>query len=265
MKIKPMSVLLVVLLCVLPLTGAFSQEKPEGQLFAIHEDVVNPSRVADYEKAAKNLAALFEQHNINGMQYSAANSNDFVYIYISPVENYAGLDKMDAAFGELQQKMGEDAFNKAMNMFSDNYDRHRDYMVRLHPELSYKPEYGNNMADGMNFRHWNFYHVYPGKEAEIENIAMEWIDLLESKGIQQGYRLYTGGMGTDMPLVIVAHSALNATDFYTNEEKNMAALGEAGKKLMAKTMSITWKFESKDGMMRPDLSFIKPQVAQAEN
>ncbi|MGK7371716.1 MAG: hypothetical protein ACNS64_16000, partial [Candidatus Halalkalibacterium sp. M3_1C_030] len=94
-------------------------------------------------------------------------------------------------------------------------------------------------------------------------IAKEWIDLNKSKDIKQGYRLYMGDMGTDMPLVIVAHSAKSASDFYSNREKNMMMLGEAGKKLMGKTMSIAWKFESREGAMRPDLSYMRPQVARA--
>lgn len=250
----------------LPLLTVQAQDQSVAtQLFTIHEDVVIPSRVVEYEKAAKNLSDLMKQHNIAGMQYSAANSDDFIYIYISPVASYAGLDDISGGFAELQEKIGKEAFDKNMNKFSGNYHSHRDYMIRLHPELSYKPEYGNSLNDGMNFRHWDFYHVYPGKEDQISEIAKEWIDLNKSMDIRQGYRLYMGDMGTDMPLVIVAYSARSASDFYSNYEKNMMKLGEAGKKLMEKTMAITWKMERREGSMRPDLSYINQQVATASD
>lgn len=266
MKNKLASLIIATLVSLLPVLTAIAQEQTAAkQLFTIHEDVVIPARVVEYEKAAKNLAGMMEQHNMSSMQYTAASSDNFIYIYISPVTNYAGLDNISAGFAELQDKMGKEAFDNTMNQFNGNYHSHRDYMIRLHPELSYKPEYGNNLADGMNFRHWDFYHVYPGKEAEIAEIAQEWIALNNSMDIKQGYRLYMGDMGTDMPLVIVAHSAKSASDFYSNREKNMMKLGEAGKKLMDKTMSIAWKFESREGTMRPDLSYIKPQVATADN
>lgn len=266
MKIKPIHALFAVLMCIVPILNATAQEQEsKTQLFTIHEDVVIPSKVAEYEKVAKNFAEFVAEQNITSMQYTAANSDDFVYIYISPLENMADLDKMYAGFQELEEKAGKERFDNVMKGFEGKYHSHRDYLIRMHPELSYKPEYGNNLADGMNYRRWDFYHVYPGKEAEIENIAKEWMALNESNNIEQGYRVYMGDMGTDMPLVIVAHSALNATDFYTNYEKNMAKMGDKAKKLMEKTMGITWKFETKDGMMRPDLSYIKPQVAQAEN
>ena len=261
---KPLSLIMVILVSLLPLLTVTAQaQTPAPQLFTIHEDVVIPSRVVEYEKAAKNLADLMEQHNMTSMQYSAASGDDFTYIYISTVINYSGLDNMGAGFAELQEKMGKKAFEEAMEKFNGNYHSHRDYMIRLHPELSYNPEYGNNLNDGMNFRHWDFYHVYPGKEAEVAEIAKEWIELNKSMDIKQGYRLYMGDMGTDMPLVIVSHSAKSASDFYSNNEKNMMKLGEAGQKLMTKTMGITWKFERREGAMRPDLSYMKPQVATA--
>lgn len=264
MKTKYTSITIVLLVSLLPVLTAIAQDQSVAtQLFTIHEDAVIPSRVVEYEKAAKNLAVMMERHNMASMQYSAASSDDFTYIFISPVTNYAGLDNMGAGFAELQEKMGKEAFDKTMSQFNGNYHSHKDYMIRLHPELSYNPEYGNNLNDGMNFRHWDFYHVYPGKEAVAAEIAKEWIALNASKDIKQGYRLYMGDMGTDMPLVIVAHSAKSASDFYSNREKNMMALGEAGKKLMDKTMSITWKFESREGAMRPDLSYMRPQVARA--
>lgn len=266
MNCKPISLITAMMVSLLPLLAVHAQDQTAAtQLFTIHEDVVIPSRVVEYEKAAKNLADLMKQHTIAGMQYSAASGDDFTYIYISPVTNYAGLDAINAGFAELQDKIGKEAFDRNMNMFSGNYHSHRDYMVRLHPELSYKPEYGNQMNVGMDFRHWDFYHVYPGKEAQVAEIAKEWIELNKSMDIQQGYRLYMGDMGTDMPLVIVAHSAKNASDFYSNYEKNMKKMGDAGKKLMEKTMAITWKIERREGSMRPDLSYITQPVATASD
>lgn len=266
MNSKPISLITVMMVSLLPLLAVQAQNQSAAtQLFTIHEDVVIPSRVVEYEKAAKNLASLMEQHNMATMQYSAANSDDFTYIYISPVTNYAGLDNLGAGFAELEEKMGTKAFEEAMGKFSGNYHSHRDYLIRMHSELSYKPEYGNNMNDGMNFRHWDFYHVYPGKQDQIAEIAKEWVELNKSMDIQQGYRLYTGDMGTDMPLVIVSYSAKSASDFYSNYEKNMAKLGDAGKKLMEKTMAITWKMERREGSMRPDLSYMTQQVATASD
>lgn len=266
MKTKLMSVLLLVLVCTLPILTTVAQDQEStGQLFAIHEDVVIPSKVADYEKAAKNFAALLAEHNMSSMQYNAASSDDNIYLYISPIENYADLDKMNAGFAELEEKAGKEAFGNVMKQFAGKYHSHRDYIVRMHTDLSYKPEYGNNMADGMNFRHWDFLHIYPGKEAEMEALAREWKALYEHKNISQGYRIYTGALGTDMPLFVVVWSARNATEYYTYSGENMKMLGEEAQELLDRTMAITWKFEHKNGAMRPDLSYIKPQVAQAEN
>ncbi|MDR8393705.1 hypothetical protein NC796_21305 [Aliifodinibius sp. S!AR15-10] len=263
---KTANLALSVLLCLFTIVSATvqAQEKPMGQLYAIHEDVVYPSKVQHYEETAKNLANLFREHQIGSMSYTTANTMDFTYIYITPLKSLADVEKMDMAFAELQDKIGDEAFEEAMGAFSDCYDSHRNYMVRMRSDLSYKPEYGNNPNDGMNYRSWEFYHVYPGKEAQMEEMAMKWKNLYTKHNIAEGYRIYLGDMGTEMPLLIVVQSAKNAVDHATKSEKIMKTLGEEGESLWYETMAMVRKIEQKTGMIRPDLSYTSGQLVTVE-
>lgn len=257
MKLWLFALPLVALLCFIPASPVIAQEEmPQGQLMTIHEDVVIPSKVDKYEKAAKNLASVLAKHNITSLSYTAANSEDFVYIYITPVENLAGVEKLGAGFEELQKKMGKEAFQSTMSQFDNCYDTHRNYMVRMRPDLSYNPEYGSQISDGMNFRHWDFYYIHPGMEEEATEIAKDWKALYETNKITEGYRLYFGGLGTEIPVIVVAQSAKNAVEFYTRSEAEMKAFGEAGQTLLKKTWSVVRKFEQKDGSIRPELSYL---------
>ncbi|MCG8607732.1 hypothetical protein MJD09_22455, partial [bacterium] len=107
--------------------------------------------------------------------------------------------------------------------------------LRHFPDLSYKPEYGREIADGMLFRHWGFYYVHPGKEMEAMEIAKEWKALYESNNIEAGYRIYMGDMGTAMPLILVANSANSAEEYYTRAARTVEKLGADGEALLKKT------------------------------
>ncbi len=237
-----------------------SQENQMGQLFAIHEDVVIPAKVHKYEKAAKGLASALEEHQIKTMFYNTANTSDFTYIYVTPVNRLADIDVMDAAFGELMEKMGEKAFEKTMDQFTDCYDSHRNYMIRLRSDLSYNPEYGYNPEDGMNYRKWEFFHAYPGKEGQMRTVLEKWKALYTKHSIQGGYRIYQGEMGTDMPLIVVVESAKDAVDFATKRQQVIDKLGQEGEDLWNETIALTRKLEFKTGMMRPDLSYTSGRV-----
>lgn len=233
---------------------------PKGQLFTIHEDAVIPSMVERYERAVKNLGELIAKNNIGSITYTAASHDNFVYTYITPVENMAGVDKVGAGWIELEQKAGKDNFSAAMKQFDGCYPSHKNYLVRSRPELSYNGEYGAAIADGMLFRHYDFYFIHPGMEDEADNIAKEWVALSKKVGMPEGYRLYSGSYGTDGPVFVVSYSAKSAAEFYAGQEAWMKKAGDEAKALWAKTWKVVRRFESVNGRIRPDLSVLPKEM-----
>lgn len=231
-------------------------DAPKGQLFTVHEDIVIPSMMGKYEKAAKNLAEMVTKQNVTSLSYTAANMQNFVYFYFAPVENMDGVDKMGAGWSDLEKKAGKQNLDAAMKQFDGCYLSHKNYMVRMRPEFSYKPEYGANNADGMLFRHWDFYYIHPGMENEADDIAKEWVALNKKIDLPEGYRLYSGAYGSDTPVFIVTQSAKNAAEFYAKQDAWLKKAGDEGKALWMKTWNVVRKYESVDGRIRPDLSVL---------
>ena len=147
-----------------------------------------------------------------------------------------------------------------MSGFDGTYVTHKDYVLNLSSELSYKS--GEIVEEGVYFRNFNYYFVSPDKWKEAKAIAKEWNELYTSKNIPQGYRIYTGGLGTE-PLIMVVKWAKSASEFYAQEAKTEEMLGDV-KDLTDRTMAITRKFESYDGKIRPDLSY-QPEAVMADN
>jgi len=254
MQFKLFLVILAVCCCLAAGPVVAQDDAPKGQLLSVHEDPVIPSMLGQYEKAAKSLADMITKSGVGSVSYTAASMDNFVYIYFSPVENMAAIDKMGANWGELEKKVGKQAFEGVMKQFDGCYTSHKNYLVRLRPELSYNPDYGSAIADGLLFRQWDFYYIQPGMEDEADNIAKEWVALNKKVALPEGYRLYSGAYGSDTPVFIVVQSAKNSMDFHTRQEAWLKKAGDDGKALWAKTWKVVRKFDTTTGMIRPDLS-----------
>ena len=263
MREKILIVVVVGLLVNLFALNVYAQEEEsQSQLFVIHEDVVKPSMVGKFEEARKGLLAKLKEHNMTSMSYRVAVTDDFHYMMISEIENMAALDKNP--WQELREKMGDEE-SRAMAKWNDEtYDMHHSYLVRLQHNLSYTPENAGENSEEMNFRHWSFYYINPDKAEEAKEIAKEWHTLFASKKIPTGYRIYTGGMGTEVPLYVVVQWAKNAAEFQAQDAKTNELLGEEGKELSQRTFAITRKFETKTGWMRPDLSYMPSEEMTAK-
>jgi hypothetical protein len=238
------------------------EEEPKSQLFFIHEDVVKPSMVAKYEEAAKGVVAKLKENNMTSLSHIAAMSDDFHYSYIHQIENMAALDSNP--WKELEKKMGKEAMKAMWDEYEGTYYKHHSFLARLRPNFSYTPATNGTASEEMNFRHWDFYYVNSGKNAEAKEISKEWVALYQSKNIPTGYRIYTGGIGTETPLYIVVQWAKDAATFYAQAAKNNELLGDEGKALSEKTMAITRKFKHKDGWIRPDLSYMPEEEMTAK-
>ena len=82
-------------LLLLILTGAIgiAQEASSSQAFWIHEDVVKPSKAADYEAICKELTDNLRKHNIQEFSSIVTNTEDDRYLWVSPIANMADIDK----------------------------------------------------------------------------------------------------------------------------------------------------------------------------
>ena len=242
-------------LFLLSFTQLPAQEKlPDQDMYMFHEDVIYPYMQEKYEKASKDFVEMLKEANVEG-SYRSIQLEYFTYNYIIPVKDYDGLSKYMSASKEMTAKIGEEKMNKVMSGFDGCYASHKNFLITLRNDLSYKPKYGLNPDERLNFRHVDYLNIIPGKEDEMEQLLKEEKALYESKNIEEGYRVYFGGIGTDMPLVVLVQPAKGRTDWSMLSDRQDEQLGDEGTKLLNKFMAITQKFEHKNGEMRPDLYY----------
>jgi len=85
--------------------GNSQAQGPSGnQAYSIHEDVVLPSKVGEYEKTLKEFMDNIKKYNIPDAKWITTQTNDFRYLFVQPIPNMAELDNNN--LGRLTRKDG---------------------------------------------------------------------------------------------------------------------------------------------------------------
>jgi hypothetical protein len=237
----------------LPLGVLYSQmDKP--QPYWVHEDVVKPSMVAQYEAAGKELISKLKEYNIQDAKWIATALTDNRYLFVSEIENMASLDKH--MFATLADKMGADALSALFAKMDKCYDVEHDYLIYLDKDLSYMPEGLTQTPEGQDYRKFYYLYVTPANRAAVKEKMKAVKNLFASKGSKEYFRIYHSGFGTRGEFYMAAVAAKDAEDYAKQSKANDALLGEEGKKAFGELFSSTLKNEDYTGMMRPDLYYI---------
>lgn len=237
----------------LPLSLLNAQmEKP--QPYRIHEDVVKPSMVAEYEAIGKELIAKLKEYNIQDIQWITTSLSDNRYLYVSKIENMASLDK--SGFEALAEKMGADKLYALFDKMDKCYDVEHDYIIYLDQELSYMPEGITQTPEGMDYRKFYYLFITPSNRATVKAKMKAVKDLFVSKGSKEYFRIYHSGFGTRGEFYMAAVAAKDAEDYAKQSKVNDLLLGDEGRKVFGELFSSTLKNEEYSGNMRPDLFYM---------
>lgn len=240
------------LLIFLQLNVLQAQDNAKYQAYYIHEDPVNPSMITPYEKLCTDMVAECKNASLPD-GWLAVNLDDNKYLFVSPINNMADLDKN--TFAPLQAKMGNDAFNKMFTDFDKCYSSHRDYIVRLDKQLTYMPGGIDINTSGMDYRHFTYYYVTPQNIAKATEIAKAFNALYTKKSSKVQYRVYRNGFGEKEAYFMVVTSAKSAEDYERMRSENRELLGVDGKELYGKLLLVVSGIKNISGMARPDLSY----------
>ncbi|WP_299161473.1 hypothetical protein [uncultured Eudoraea sp.] len=242
-------------LFLLLLTGAIglAQEDSNSQSYWIHEDVVKPSKVADYESICKELTDNLKKHNIQELNAIVTNTEDDRYLWISPIANMADIDK--PIFKTLMEKMGSEAFSNLFNRMDECYDIEQDYIIHLDKALSYMPEGITQTPEGEDYRKFFYFHITPGNRVMVKKNMEAITNLFASKGSKLYYRVYKSGFGNRGEFYMVAVAAKNAADYSAKVDSNNELLGDEWPKLYNELRSNLLKYEVFSGRMRPDMAY----------
>ena len=221
--------------------------------FNVHEDLVHPSKVFDYEATCKKLKALCEEHEIPDLHWMTAGFNDFRYIHVNKLDKFADLDRN--AFAALEEKIGEEKLNELWDEFDQCYSSHRNYTIGLNVDLSYMPNGMEISMDKEPFRVFRVVHFDQVNSKSAMATVGKFKELHESVKSPLHYRIYNSGYGEMGPYVMVVFSAENEVDFYTRLDKAKELMGDKRMPLMKELLSVTTKFEEVQGEMKADLSY----------
>ena len=237
---------------------AFAQEEEKEekkfQMYSVHEDHVIPSKVQDYEKAAKAVADKMRENNISGGDYLVTNTNTFRYLYVTPIEKMADLDS-NIGFSELSKKIGNEAMGELFNKFDGTFSKHGDYVIWMDKELSYMPNGITQTPEGQNYRKFLYLYFNPGDGTKVRDGMKAVKELFAKKGSTSYYRVYRSGFGVMENYFMIAIAAKNAVEMEQGGADNDKLLGEDAFPVFTKVLEGTARMEEYTGYIRPELGY----------
>ncbi|WP_373073522.1 hypothetical protein [Zeaxanthinibacter enoshimensis] len=233
------------------------QSDADYQSFWVHEDHVKPSMVNKYENVNKKLVSELKAHNIQDEQWITAQTDDYRYLYVGPIDNMASLDR--PVFASLAEKMGSDKMGSLFSEMNDYYDKHFDYVIHLDKKLTYMPEGVTQTPEGQDYR--KFYYVYttPANRGKLAENFKKIKKLYQDKGSKVSYRVYRSGFGAPEDYFLVAIAAKDALSYEQQAAANRSLLGEEAKPLFDEMSQYMSGMEVVTGTMRTDLAYSPKQ------
>lgn len=230
-----------------------AQEEKKHQAYWIHEDRVKPSMMDTYEQISKDLVAACKEHGVQETSWMALRTNDNTYIYVSPINSMADLDKN--GFATLSEKMGEDKVSALFNRYNETYDEHGDYIIWLNKELSYMPGGISQTIEGEDYRLFYYHYVTPEEnEAYLEGLK-KIKSAFEKHNSKVHYRVYKSGFGVMGDYYMIAVSGESEAQSAQRGDENWELMKEDFEPLIKDLNKHIYKFEQKRGWMRPDLAY----------
>jgi len=230
--------------------------------YVLHQEIARPSMLKQYEDTTKEFVSLVRQHHDASpiFNYVAVAGDDFVYTYVAPISSFSDLEKIYGGFDALAKAVGEAKWGDLMMRGGAATEFNRESIVMEDPSMEYAPANPRLKPDEEKYLHVDLYYVQPGHEADADAVARDFAALFRKKNLPAGYRLFKVVMGSEMPLIIVTTPAKDAADYAATDAAMRETLGADGQALFQRAFSMTRRFESHNGWIRPDLSLepIKP-------
>jgi hypothetical protein len=252
---KRVGVFLFVTAGILALSFIAAAQEKKPQLFFIEDYVVKPSMVPQFEAALKGFTKELFQPYAWPWPMDTYATEDFHYYCLYPFESLTEIDKGFATFGEMLGKFGGEKYDILNRKLGDATEYYRQGTVTFNPELSYTPEIPRIKPEEAKFVYWGFCYVMPGKEKEFEALFKKIVALFESKKIDQGFKSWTGGLGTEMPFYFYSETGKSPADFFLTDEKVMKLVDPDITNIWNTVLGLMRKYEGKMGSYRPDLSY----------
>lgn len=257
--------MLVLFSALLILGFTYAQEKEKSyQMYAVHEDIVKPSKVTQYEAVAKEFKMVMDKYKneVPDLHYLAVSTDNMHYMYVWPIDSMADLDKNPLA--EVRNKMGADKFDDMMARMDDCYSSHTTYTMTLDKNMTYMPEGISQTQEGENYREFHYYYTSPAKLNNLAKKGMAIKEFHASNNSPASYRIYRSGFGAPKSFFMVAVSAKDPSHMAQKSQEIYTKLGPEYQKALNEAMNYTTKYDKVTGWIRPDLSVEKVKTTASK-
>jgi len=219
-KIKVISALLAALF-ILNINSDAQEGEPGGQLWYVWEAMVKPSMNDKYMEMSAKIVDHCKQHDFPYTFHVWA-SPVFHYLWYYPIDDVKDTEMINRAWMGMASNMDPEI----VAAFFGSIDRYEERVLFDRFDLGYVPQNPRIEPAESGFVFRQVFHVFPGKNRELEEIFKEYNVLLKNRDFPERYDCATGILGYENPSYILFNYGKDAGDFWTNYEKVAAILGE---------------------------------------
>lgn len=244
--------------------AAAHTEMKAPQMFIVHVEKADPSKLADYEAITKEFIALVKANRqaMPLLSFTALQGEDLAFSLIAPIRGFADVESIFTAFEGMGKAVGEQRWTDLMRRGGATYTSADDSVWMEVPEASYWPPGAEVTLANAGYVQLDFYRVKPGWDDAAAQVAASWRELFASKNVPYGYSVYRLVLGSDGPLWAVSTPAKDPAHLATIQETARKTIGnDAWQAQMAKTLAITRGVDSKRYWVRRDLSLAPAAAA----
>lgn len=260
MKINKIGYLVLVLSLLQSSIALCQLSDEKWDLMLIREDKVYPSMTDEYEMTLVDLKEFLTRKNVTEFNYFTHMQDDYFFTHVTPIDHLKDLGK--GIHSLMAYAVKDPELDLIFSYLNEAIEFYRYYIVQYRPEFSYIPE-GDNWGTGSPYRKWSYYYFQPGTETEVEAVLSAWKKLYENKGIQSGFRVFSGFIGVEQPLYILTTWAEDPLDYHEKLQTTSGILGEEGAELWEKMLGYVSQVTAVEGWFLPKYSYA-PGLRMAE-
>lgn len=234
----------------------FAQDdKPKDELYLMHVDRVKIDKVSQYEENIKKEIDLWKKHGMELTVKFASKTDDNVYRYLTPIENYADIDKQNEYWKNFSDKAGEDVMKELYGNYNGMYHSHKNVIIKRLADLSYWPENTRLKGEDIKFIHIDHYYFKEAKIDEGMKLMKEFKDLMAEKKSDDPYNVWTSDIGDDMGWVAVVRYGKDNIDYYEETNKRMKTFAENFKEMWPKFSATLKHFTHENGTAKREFTY----------
>jgi hypothetical protein len=205
----------------------------------------------DYETGLAEIWKAFKAKGFGAQIFvSTGVEEPGSYSFASPVASWAEFGERNAKIQAAYASIPE-----AMQKIDATVRSWTNEMWVARPDLSYRPAKPRLQDSEMGFSRIALLYAYPRHAAALDEAIKGSIALRTKHGTPTGTEVYELAMGSDGPAFAVILGGKDAVDFYTQDAKDVAAMGADWEAYLRKIGPYVRRVELLTSNARTDLFF----------